>query len=162
MYGEADGTSGVCDKAGSDPTAVKKPESTSWPACLVIKISTGNSDSDVMVEILRWLLRNAPLTLNIVPQCFILPGPQKTCLAEAGIVISVILCVCARTTCVSVPAQPEEGLGSFGGRLGASVTARVSHTQAYLFGPLQGVCGVSILLHHLGAMRNSVLNFLHG
>lgn len=63
---------------------------------------------------------------------------------------------------MSVPAQPEEGLGSFGGRLGASVTARVSHTQAYLFGPLQDVCGVSILLRHLEAMRNSVLNFLHG
>lgn len=42
---------------------------------------------------------------------------------------------------MSVPAQPEEGLGFFGGRLGASVTARVSHTQAYLFGPLQGVWG---------------------
>lgn len=161
MYGEADGTSGVCDKAGSDPTAVKKPESTSWPACLVIKISTGNSGSDVMVEILRWLLRNAPLTLNIVPQCFILPGPQKTCLAEAGIVISVILCVCVRTMCVSVPAQPEEGLGSFGGRLGASVTARVSHTL-FVWASARCVWGVSILLRHLGAMRNSVLNFLHG
>lgn len=43
---------------------------------------------------------------------------------------------------MSVPAQPEEGLGSFGGRLGASVTARVSHTQVYLFGPLQGVGGL--------------------
>lgn len=118
MYGEADGTSGVCDKAGSDPTAVKKPESTSWPACLVIKNSTGNSDSDVMVEILRWLLRNAPLTLNIVPQCFILPGPQKTCLAEAGIVISVILCVCARgpRACQCLRSQ-KRALGPLGAGL---------------------------------------------
>lgn len=70
---------------------MKKPEPTSWPACLVIK---ENSETDVMIEILRWLFRKAQLTFYIVPPCFILPGPQKTCIAEAGIVISMILCVC--------------------------------------------------------------------
>lgn len=114
-----------------------------------------------MIEILRWLFRKAQLTFYIVPPCFILPGPQKTCIAEAGIVIFMILCVCVCVNHVRVSTcAARRGPWVLREQAGCLCTTRVSHTQAYLFGPLQGVCGLSILLCHLGAMRKSLTSYM--